>query len=120
MNTFNVLLAAERFAELIQVAPSALAQLDEQKDHQHLAEMEFDIALALLKLHNQKTPVTFSKTPKQLLQSAARRGYAAASLMLSTEQKQTFSGGKRMAPKAQVVPGWVQKLALKGGVAARQ
>ncbi|MFC4654017.1 hypothetical protein ACFO3I_03140 [Rheinheimera marina] len=120
VNTFNVLLAAERFAELVQVAPSALAQLDEQKDRQHLAEMEFDIALALLKLHNQKTPLAFSKTPKQLLQSAARRGYAAAPLMLSTEQKQTFSGGKRMAPKAQAVPGWVQKLALRGGVAVRQ
>lgn len=120
VNTCNVLLAAERFAELIQVAPSALVQLDERQDSHHLAEMEFDIALALLKLHNQKTPVMFTKTPKQLLQSAARRGYTAASVMLAKEQKQTFSSGQRMAPKAQVVPVWVRKLALRGGVAVRQ
>jgi hypothetical protein len=120
VNAFNVLLAAERFADLIKVAPSALAQLDEQHDRQHLAEMEFDIAMALLKLHKQKTPVTFSKTPKQLLQSAARRGYAAASVMLSTEQKQSFSGGKRMAPKALAVPVWAKQLLLKTGVSSEQ
>lgn len=118
VNVFNVLLAAERFADLIKVAPSALAQLDEQHDRQHLAEMEFDIAMALLKLHNQKTPVAFSKTPKQLLQSAARRGYTAASVMLATEQKQSFSGGKRMAPKALALPCWAKQLRVRSGVSA--
>ena len=74
--------------------------------------------MALLKLHNQKTPVAFSKTPKQLLQSAARRGYTAASVMLATEQKQSFSGGKRMAPKALALPGWAKQLRVRSGVSA--
>lgn len=37
----------------------------------------------------------------------------ALKLMLTTEQKQTFSVGKRMAPKAQIVPSWVQRLTLR-------
>lgn len=111
VNTFNVLLGAEQFAELIQVAPKALSQLDEQDNPQTIAQMEFDIALSLLKLHNEKTPAAFPKTPKQLLQSAARRGYAPAAHFLAAEQKHTFHGGRRMQQKVAVVPNWVQKLA---------
>lgn len=113
VNTFTVLLCAEQFAELIKVAPKALAQLDEQKNPQEVAQMEFDIALALLKLHQDKTPVAFPRTPKQLLQSAAKRGYAPAAQFLVSQSKQTFRRGNNTSQQASVVPNWAQKLVVK-------
>jgi len=95
LNTFYVLYGAEQFHSALKVAPKALAQLDESAHRDTLAELEFDIALSLLRLHEQKTPAAFFRTPRELLQSAAKRGYAKASLLINNSARQGFLNSHR-------------------------
>jgi len=112
LNAFYVLLAAEQYADAMRLAPKALALAADSNTPLLLAELEFDIALALLKLHELKQPVPFSKTPQQLLQSAARRGYNRASLFLNSSSRSTLRSVGRRKPTA--MPGWATKLAARG------
>ncbi len=111
LNVVNVLLAAEQYANAVSIAPKALAQLDENRDRSTLAKLEFDIAMALLQLHEQKAPVPFVKTPQQLLQSAAKRGYHAASKFLNSHVR---SVSKLAKPRVSNMPSWATQLAARG------
>lgn len=111
VNTFYLLLSAQQHGNAVSIASRAMAQLDENRDRDTLAELEFDIAMALLKLHELKTPVPFVKTPQQLLQSAAKRGYNNASLFLNSHVRTISKLAKR---NTLVVPGWAKQLAARG------
>lgn len=114
INAFYVVLAAEQYADAISLAPKALAQqATDDKTPLVLAELEFDIALALLKLHELKQPVPFNKTPQQLLQSAARRGYNRANLFLNSSSRSPLHNA-RNSRKPAAMPGWVKQLAARG------
>ena len=114
INAFYVVLAAEQYADAISLAPKALAQqATDDKGQLVLAELEFDIALALLKLHELKQPVPFNKTPQQLLQSAARRGYNRASLFLNSSGRSTLHNS-RNSRKPAAMPCWDTQLAARG------
>jgi hypothetical protein len=121
VNTFYVLFGSEQFKSALQVAPKALAQLDEATHRDTLAELEFDIALSLLKLHAQKTPVEFLRTPRELLQSAARRGFAQANLFINNSAQQNFLNGHRSSRRSHSggspsigMPTWATQLAKRG------
>jgi len=109
-----VVLAAEQYADAISLAPKALAQqATDDKNPLVLAELEFDVGLALLKLHELIQPGPFNKTPQQLLQSAARRGYNSASLFLNSSSRSTLHNA-RNSRKPAAMPGWVTQLAARG------
>lgn len=110
-NTFYLLRNAQQLADAIAIAPRALAQVDEKQDAAVLAELEVDIALILLKLHEQKTPVPFVKTPQQLLQSASKRGYIPSSAYLNSQQRTRFKPTTRQVSP---MPSWATKLAARG------
>jgi hypothetical protein len=121
VNTFYVLFGSEQFKSALQVAPKALAQLDEVTHRDTLAELEFDIALSLLKLHEQKTPVEFFRTPRELLQSAAKRGCAKANLFINNSAQQHFLNGHRSSRRSHSgrsqsigMPAWATQLAKRG------
>lgn len=120
VNTFNVLYGAELFSSAVKVAPKALAQLDETAS-QALAELELDIALSLLKLHEQKTPLAFFRTPKDLLQSAAKRGLSQANLFLNNSAQQGWLSGHCSSRRSAAgrghsasMPVWATQLAKRG------
>lgn len=125
VNTFNVLYGAELFSSAVKVAPKALAQLDETAS-QALAELELDIALSLLKLHELKTPMAFFRTPKDLLQSAAKRGLSQANLLLNNSAQQGWLNGLRSSRRSAAsrgstgrgqsasMPVWATQLAKRG------
>ncbi len=121
LNTFYVLYGAEQYVSALQVAPKALAQLDETANRDTLAELEFDIALCLLKLHEQKTPAEFFRTPRELLQSAAKRGFAQANLFINNSAQQSFLNGHRAGRRSHSgrgqsigMPVWAKQLAKRG------
>lgn len=121
INTFYVLFGAEQFKRALQVAPKALAQLDETTQRDTLAELEFDIALSLLKLHEQKTPAEFFRTPRELLQSAAKRGFAQANLFINNNAQQSFLNGHGAGRRSHSgcgqsigMPVWATQLAKRG------
>jgi len=126
LNTFYVLFGAEQFHCALKVAPKALAQLDDTAYRDTLAELEFDIALSLLRLHEQKTPAAFFRTPKELLQSAAKRGNAKAKLLINNTARQGFLNGHRAgrlthsgrshSDRSQHIgmPAWATTLARRG------
>lgn len=120
LNTFYVLFGAEQFHSALKVAPKALAQLDETAHRAALAELEFDIALSLLRLHEQKTPAEFFRTPRELLQSAAKRGYAKAHLYISSNAQQLYRNSQRPGRSARPrrsqsigMPAWATTLAKR-------
>ena len=120
VNTFNVLYGAEQFSSAVKVAPKALAQLDETVS-KALGELEFDIALSLLKLHERKTPLAFFRTPKDLLQSAAKRGFSQANLFLNNSAQQGWLSGQRSSRRSAAsransagMPAWATQLAKRG------
>ncbi len=113
VNTFTVLFDSALYAELIKVAPKALNQLSEQGTQDDVGQMECDIALALVRLHEAKTPVQFTKTPKQLLQSAARRGYAPANGLLAAASKLRVKRNQPVISDITPIPAWAQKMVAK-------
>jgi hypothetical protein len=112
VNTFMVLFGSEQFADLIKVAPKALAQISETGDQQEIGRMECDIAYALVQLLQAKTPVPFNKTPRQLIQSAARRGYVPESSLVLKETKRHLKKHQSTA-ETSAIPNWVQKMVAK-------
>ncbi len=113
VNTFMVLFEAEQYADLIKVAPKALGQLSERGSQEEIGKMESDIALALVRLFEAKTPVQFAKTPRQLMQSAARRGYVPAKHVVVACNKQHFNRDPQSNASMKEIPMWAQKLAAK-------
>ena len=118
LNTFYLLFSAEQYHSALKVAPKALAQLDNKAHCETIAMLEFDIAMSLLKLHQLKTPVEFFKTPRELLNSAARRGYSQAILFINNNAKQIFSNshrsGRNTIAQSAGIPAWATKLANRG------
>jgi tetratricopeptide (TPR) repeat protein len=126
LNTFYVLFGAEQFDSALKVAPKALAQLDDTTQRDTLAELEFDIALCLLQLHEQKKPVAFFRTPRELLHSAAKRGYAKANLFINSSAQQRLLNGYRAGRRSHLggshagssqsigMPAWATTLAKRG------
>lgn len=118
VNTFMVLFEVEQYAQLIKVAPKALSQLTECGSQAEIGQMECNIALALVRLHEAKTPLPFSRTPKQLLQSALRRGYTPASGLSSAAsklavQKSRVQRSLTVTSNFTPIPAWAQKMVTK-------
>ena len=112
--TFYVLLQAGKKKQLVNVAKDAMCQLTKANKVQELARLELDLAFVLIELCSNQQSVTFDQTPKDLLQSAAKKGLPEAISFLAKTQARHLPKNTRATTKQRSANGnWASRLVKK-------
>lgn len=112
--TFYVLLQAGKKKQLVNVAKDAMRQLTKANKVQELARLELDLAFVLIELCSSQQSVAFDQTPKDLLQSAAKKGLPEAISFLAKTQARHLPKNTRATTKQRSANGnWASRLVKK-------